>query len=151
MTTSQATLMIKNEAKRLGFDYCGVSKAGFLEEEAPRLENWLRKEMQGEMNYMNNYFDMRLDPRLLVPDAKSVISLLLNYYPAQVQADAKAPKISKYSYGKDYHFVIKEKLNDLDAIAARDWLCSRENTIINLRLDRLSRNRTTNPGPENDP
>ena len=113
MTTSQATLMIKNEAKRLGFDYCGVSKAGFLEEEAPRLENWLRKEMQGEMNYMNNYFDMRLDPRLLVPDAKSVISLLLNYYPAQVQADAKAPKISKYAYGKDYHFVIKEKLSEM--------------------------------------
>lgn len=111
--TQHNTLLIKNEAKRLGFDYCGVSKAEFLEEEAPRLEKWLSKGMQGQMNYMENHFDKRLDPRLLVEGAKSVISLLLNYYPSQTQNDKLAPKISKYAYGKDYHFVIKEKLRQL--------------------------------------
>jgi epoxyqueuosine reductase len=105
------TLFIKAEAKRLGFEFCGISKANFLEEEAPRLENWLNKNMHGQMSYMQNYFDKRLDPRLLVPGAKSVISLLLNYYPAETQTDPAAPKISKYAYGADYHFVIKEKLN----------------------------------------
>jgi len=107
------TLLIKSESKRLGFDYCGISKAEFLEEEAPRLENWLNKNMHGQMSYMQNYFDKRLDPRLLVPGAKSVISLLLNYFPAETQKDETAPKISKYAYGKDYHLVIKEKLNQL--------------------------------------
>ena len=107
------TQLIKSESKRLGFDYCGISKAEFLEEEAPRLENWLNKNMHGQMSYMQNYFDKRLDPRLLVPGAKSVISLLLNYYPSEKQADETAPKISKYAYGEDYHFVIKEKLNQL--------------------------------------
>lgn len=105
------TKLIKSEAKRLGFDYVGISKADFLEEEAPRLENWLNKNMHGQMSYMQNHFDKRLDPRLLVPGAKSVISLLLNYYPSEEQKDAAAPKISKYAYGKDYHDVIKEKLN----------------------------------------
>jgi epoxyqueuosine reductase len=113
MQAHQYTQLIKSEAKRLGFQYCGISKADFLEEEAPRLENWLNKNMQGEMSYMQNHFDKRLDPRLLVPGAKSVISLLLNYYPSQQQMDDTAPKISKYAYGKDYHFVIKEKLNEL--------------------------------------
>lgn len=103
--------MIKTEAKRLGFDYCGISKADFLEEEAPRLENWLNKNMHGQMSYMQNHFDKRLDPRILVPGAKSVISMLLNYYPSEEQQDETAPKISKYAYGTDYHFVIKEKLN----------------------------------------
>lgn len=95
----------------MGFDYCGISKADFLEEEAPRLENWLNKNMHGQMSYMQNHFDKRLDPRILVPGAKSVISMLLNYYPSEEQQDETAPKISKYAYGTDYHFVIKEKLN----------------------------------------
>ena len=107
------THLIKQESKRLGFDYCGVSKADFLEEEASRLENWLNNSMHGQMSYMQNYFDKRLDPRLLVPEAKSVISLLLNYFPSETQKDVTAPKISKYAYGKDYHTVIKEKLNEL--------------------------------------
>ena len=107
------TNLIKTEAKRLGFLSCGISKAEFLENEAPRLEKWLNKNMHGEMQYMENHFDKRLDPTKLVEGSKSVISLLLNYYPAQEQKDKTAPKISKYAYGKDYHFVIKEKLKDL--------------------------------------
>ena len=102
---------IKKESKRLGFDFCGISKAEFLVEEAPRLENWLKENKHGQMKYMENYFDKRLDPRLLVDDAKSVISLLYNYYPEQTQISG-TPKISKYAYGKDYHEVIKEKLNE---------------------------------------
>ncbi|MGM8360383.1 tRNA epoxyqueuosine(34) reductase QueG [Flavobacterium sp. ARAG 55.4] len=103
---------IKSEAKRLGFLSCGISKAGFLEEEAPRLENWLNKNLNGRMSYMENHFDKRLDPTLLVDDAKSVVSLLLNYYPQQEQIQ-DSYKISKYAYGQDYHFVIKEKLKEL--------------------------------------
>lgn len=106
------TAFIKAEAKRLGFLSCGISKAGFLEEEAPRLEKWLNENRNGQMQYMENYFDKRLDPTLLVDDAKSVISLLLNYYPGETQADISY-KISKYAYGQDYHFVIKEKLKEL--------------------------------------
>ena len=102
--------MIKNEAKRLGFLSCGISKADFLEEEAPRLEQWLNKNMHGEMQYMENHFDKRLDPTKLVEDSKSVVSLLLNYFPSNEPQDKTAPKISKYAYGDDYHFVIKEKL-----------------------------------------
>jgi epoxyqueuosine reductase len=113
MNTAQNTLKIKAEARRLGFDYCGISKAEFLEEEAPRLESWLNQNMHGQMSYMQNYFDKRLDPRILVPGAKSVISMLLNYYPSEKQQDDTSPKISKYAYGTDYHFVIKEKLNQL--------------------------------------
>ena len=113
MSKSKQTQLIKAEARRLGFDYCGISKAEFLDEEAPRLENWLKKNRQGEMSYMENHFDKRLDPRLLVDGAKSVLSLLLNYYPSQRQLDSLAPKISKYAYGQDYHFVIKEKLKEL--------------------------------------
>ncbi len=104
--------LIKEEALRLGFDFCGIAKADFLEAEAPRLEAWLLNSMHGKMGYMENYFDKRLDPRLLVDDAKSVVSLLLNYYPAQ-QQNAEGVKISKYAYGKDYHQVIKEKLKHL--------------------------------------
>ena len=103
---------IKSEAKRLGFLSCGISKAGFLEEEAPRLENWLNKQMNGQMSYMENNFDKRLNPTLLVDDAKSVISLLLNYYPSEFQ-NQDSYKISKYAYGQDYHSVIKEKLKEL--------------------------------------
>jgi len=107
------TQLIKQEAQRLGFLACGISKADFLHKEAPRLEAWLKQQMHGEMSYMENHFDKRLDPRLLVPGAKSVISLLLNYFPSQKQKDEEAPKISKYAYGRDYHFVIKEKLKEL--------------------------------------
>ena len=106
------TNFIKTEAKRLGFLSCGISKASFLEEEAPRLENWLNQNRHGEMQYMENHFDKRLNPTLLVDDAKSVISLLLNYYPSEFQ-NSDSYKISKYAYGQDYHFVIKEKLKEL--------------------------------------
>ena len=102
---------IKSEAKRLGFLSCGISKAGFLEQEAPRLENWLKNNRNGQMAYMENHFDKRLDPTLLVDDAKSVVSLLLNYYPGETQ-NQESFKISKYAYGQDYHFVIKEKLKE---------------------------------------
>ncbi|MDG2492713.1 MAG: tRNA epoxyqueuosine(34) reductase QueG [Flavobacteriaceae bacterium] len=104
---------IKNQAKKLGFLSCGISKASFLEEEAPRLENWLKNNHHGEMHYMSNHFDKRLDPTLLVPGAKSVVSLTLNYYNPEKQADPKAPKLSQYAYGKDYHIVIKDKLKQL--------------------------------------
>ena len=110
---STHTELIKNEAKRLGFLSCGISKADFLEEEAPRLEQWLNKNMHGEMQYMENHFDKRLDPTKLVEDSKSVVSLLLNYFPSKEPQDETAPKISKYAYGTDYHFVIKEKLKRL--------------------------------------
>jgi epoxyqueuosine reductase len=107
------TNLIKTEATRLGFLSCGISKAKFLENEAARLEKWLNNNMHGEMQYMEKHFDKRLDPTKLVESSKSVISLLLNYYPSQQQKDKTAPKISKYAYGKDYHLVIKEKLKDL--------------------------------------
>jgi epoxyqueuosine reductase len=90
---------------------CGISQAGFLELEAPRLEDWLNKNHHGQMSYMENHFDKRLNPRLLVDDSKSVVSLLLNYYPSEVQT-SDSFKISKYAYGQDYHFVIKEKLKE---------------------------------------
>ena len=109
---SDYTKMIKDEAKRLGFLSCGISKSGFLEEEAPRLENWLNQNHHGKMQYMENHFDKRLNPNLLVDDAKSVISLILNYYPSEFQ-NTDSYKISKYAYGQDYHFVIKEKLKEL--------------------------------------
>jgi epoxyqueuosine reductase len=107
------TALIKQKAQELGFFYCGISKAEFLEEEAPRLEAWLNEQRHGKMSYMENHFDKRLDPRLLVDGAKSVISLLLNYYTEEKQSDVNAPKISKYAYGEDYHDVIKEKLRQL--------------------------------------
>lgn len=113
MTPADYTAIVKCEARLLGFDYCGISKTGFLEEEAPRLENWLKGNMHGEMSYMANHFDMRLDPTKLVPGAKSVVSLLLNYYTDEKQKDESAPKISKYAFGTDYHFVIKDKLKKL--------------------------------------
>ena len=109
---SKYTNLIKTEAKRLGFMSCGISKAEFLEVEAPRLERWLKNNMNGEMAYMENHFDKRLDPTKLVPDSKSVISLLLNYFPSEEQ-DKGSYNISKYAYGNDYHFVIKDKLKQL--------------------------------------
>jgi len=106
------TALIKAKALELGFMFCGVSKADFLEKEAKELDKWLKNGNHGKMSYMENHFDKRLDPRLLVDDAKSVVSLLLNYYPSEEQ-DLDGPKISKYAYGEDYHFVIKEKLKEL--------------------------------------
>ncbi|MDZ4664787.1 MAG: tRNA epoxyqueuosine(34) reductase QueG [Bacteroidota bacterium] len=113
MTTSPShnTVFIKREAARLGFDFCGISKAEFLEQDAPRLEKWLKENKHSQMKYMENYFDKRLDPRLLVEGAKSVISLMYNYYPSEKQNEG-VPKISKYAYGKDYHEVIKNKLTE---------------------------------------
>lgn len=109
---SHNTRLIKNKAKDLGFFYCGISKAEFLEEEAPRLEEWLKSQYNGKMGYMENHFDKRLDPRILVDGAKSVVTLLLNYFPREMQPMNDTPKISKYAYGEDYHFVIKDKLKD---------------------------------------
>lgn len=106
------TAFIKSEALRLGFLSCGISKAGFLEQEAPRLEKWLNNNYNGQMSYMENHFDKRLDPTKLVEDSKSVVSLLLNYYPEEHQI-SDSYKISKYAYGTDYHFVIKDKLKEL--------------------------------------
>ncbi len=107
---SNHTALVKATAQKLGFDYCGISKAEFLAEEAPRLENWLKNQQHGRMSYMENHFDKRLDPTKLVPGAKSVISLLYNYYPEKDLAKEEELKIAKYAYGKDYHFVIKDKL-----------------------------------------
>ena len=106
------TTKIKSEANRLGFTFCGISKAEFLENEAPYLENWLNQNRHGKMQYMENYFDKRLNPTLLVEGSKSVISLLYNYFPKQQQVQ-DSYKISKYAYGEDYHHVIKDKLKEL--------------------------------------
>ena len=106
------TILIKNIAKQLGFDYCGIAKAEKLNDDARRLEDWLKKGMHGNMQYMENYFDQRIDPALLVPGAKSVITLLFNYYPKETQPPAAA-KIAKYAYGNDYHDVIRQKLKQL--------------------------------------
>jgi epoxyqueuosine reductase len=111
---------IKLAAQTLGFLSCGISKADFLEDEAPRLEQWLNQGHHGSMSYMERNFDKRLDPRILVPGAKSVVSLLLNYHTDQKQKDDQSPKISSYAYGKDYHFVIKEKLKGLLEIINRE-------------------------------
>jgi len=103
---------IKTEVQRLGFLSCGISKVEFLETEAPKLEKWLSENRNGKMQYMENHFEKRLNPALLVDGAKSVVSLLLNYYPKEHQKEGTF-KISKYAYGQDYHFVIKEKLKTL--------------------------------------
>lgn len=105
----QHTAIVKKVARELGFEYCGIAQAKRLEEDERKLTNWLQKGLHGNMHYMENYFDLRVDPTRLVPGAKSVITLLLNYYPSEKQEDT-APRISKYAYGKDYHLVIKEKL-----------------------------------------
>jgi len=109
---SHNSKIIKSIAYDLGFDFCGVSKAGFLEEEAPKLEDWLKKGYHGKMHYMENHFDKRLDPTKLVEGAKSVVSLMYNYYPQQDLEKSDSYKIAKYAYGKDYHFVVKDKLKD---------------------------------------
>jgi epoxyqueuosine reductase len=106
------TQLIKTLSAEQGFSYCGISKAEFLSEEAPRLEEWLKRNYQGKMSYLENHFDKRLDPTLLVPGAKSVISLIYNYYPEKDLADTNPEryKIAKYAYGEDYHKVVKDKL-----------------------------------------
>jgi epoxyqueuosine reductase len=116
MQSQKYTQLIKDTAKKLGFQSCGISKARFLAEEEARLSQWLSQKKQGEMAYMENHFDMRLDPRKLVEGAKSVISLSYNYFTNAKQSDPNAPKISKYAYGEDYHFVVKNKLKSLLAI-----------------------------------
>ncbi|HEY6062057.1 MAG TPA: QueG-associated DUF1730 domain-containing protein, partial [Chitinophagaceae bacterium] len=108
----QHTAFIKKSASALGFDYCGIAKAVTLDEDARRLEQWLQKGMQGTMQYMEKYFDLRIDPGKLVPGARSVITLLKNYYPSGQQQQG-IPKISKYAFGKDYHEIIREKLTGL--------------------------------------
>ncbi|MCB9224643.1 MAG: tRNA epoxyqueuosine(34) reductase QueG [Crocinitomicaceae bacterium] len=113
MNKHELSQRIKTRAQELGFLSCGISKATFLEDEAKYLENWLAKNYQGKMAYMANHFDKRLDPRLLVDGAKSVISVLLNYYPEKDLFQGKSLKISKYAYGEDYHMVIKDKLETL--------------------------------------
>lgn len=113
MTVEQRTQFIKQRAKELGFLDIGISKAEYMEPEARRLEDWLNKGHHGSMSYMANHFDKRLDPTLLVPGARSVISLSYNYYNPAKQEDSDAPKLSMYAYGQDYHHVIKDKLHGL--------------------------------------
>lgn len=112
MNSNAHTSLVKQFASQLGFHYCGIAKAVVLDDDARRLEQWLHKGMHGQMQYMENYFDLRTDPRKLVPGAKSVITLLLNYFPSEKQ-NADAPKISRYAFGQDYHEVIRDKLNEL--------------------------------------
>ena len=110
MNPAERSYFVRSAANRLGFDHCGLARAQRLDEDARRLESWLTKGFQGGMHYMENHFDLRVDPGKLVPGARSVITLLLNYFPAQQQND-KAPQVSKYAYGQDYHDVIRPKLN----------------------------------------
>jgi len=119
-TPSEYSTIIKNSARQLGFLSCGISKADFLEAEAPKLEAWLRGGHHGTMSYMERNFDKRLDPRRLVPGAKSIVSLLYNYHSDQKQKDPEAPKISTYAYGTDYHLVIKNKLKAFMDILHRE-------------------------------
>ncbi len=112
MTADSASKLIKQAAHQFGFDYCGISKAVALDEDARRLESWLGKQFHGTMQYMENHFDLRIDPRKLFPGAKSVITFLKNYYPEQIQS-TDGPKVSKYAYGQDYHDIIRQQLREL--------------------------------------
>lgn len=114
-SSHQHTNFVKQTAAGLGFDFCGIAKAGFLNEDARRLETWLNKGMHGNMGYMQNHFELRTDPQKLVPGARSVITLLLNYFPGE-QQKKDTLKISKYAWGEDYHEVIRKKLNEFFAI-----------------------------------
>jgi epoxyqueuosine reductase len=109
------TQQIRSFVRELGFDFCGIARAQQLDADARRLEQWLNKGLHGNMQYMENYFDLRIDPTKLVPGAKSVITVLLNYFPQQTQQTG-TPNISKYAYGQDYHEVIKKKLHALLAL-----------------------------------
>jgi epoxyqueuosine reductase len=112
LNTSDHTCLIKNWSRELGFDHCGIARAVRLDDDARRLEDWLGKGMQGTMQYMENHFDLRIDPSKLVPGAKSVITLLMSYFPS-VQQPSGTPRIAKYAYGDDYHAVIRSKINQL--------------------------------------
>ena len=113
LTIQEQTQLIKSKAKSLGFSFCGIARAEFLADESPRLEEWLSRGYQGKMSYLENYFDKRLDPTLLVPGAKSVVSLIYNYFPKKDLARENEFKVAKYAYGEDYHFVVKDKLKNL--------------------------------------
>ena len=117
---NKLSIFLKNITKQLGFDYCGFAKAQKLDEDARRLDAWLTKNMHGKMQYMENYFDMRTDPTLLVPGAKSVITLLMNYYPEKQQGQG-LPRIAKYAFGNDYHEVIREKLKQLLVMVKEEY------------------------------
>lgn len=106
------SIWIKDKSRQLGFEYCGIARAEKLDDDARRLDAWLSKGMQGKMQYMENYFDLRIDPTRLVPGAKSVVTVLMNYFP-NVSQNLDTPKIAKYAYGQDYHEVIREKLKQL--------------------------------------
>lgn len=121
MLPSERSSIIKHKAHELGFLACGVARAGFLEQEAPRLEQWLREKRHGEMDWMANHFDMRLDPRKLVPGAKSVISLAYNYFTEPRQEDPEAPKLSTYAYGRDYHKVLRKRLKPLMEFITKEY------------------------------
>ena len=110
MNIQSRTKLVKEAAYKLGFEFVGIAKAEKMEEESRNLEEWLKNGMHGKMQYMENHFEKRTDPTKLVEGAKSVITLLYNYFPAEQQEDSTAPKLAKYAYGKDYHFVIKDKL-----------------------------------------
>lgn len=110
MTLEERSIRVKELAAKHGFFFCGISQAGFLAEESPRLEKWLAENRHGDMAWMENHFDKRLDPTILVPGAKSVVSLAYNYFNPEKQVDSDSPKISMYAYGRDYHKVIKKKL-----------------------------------------
>jgi epoxyqueuosine reductase len=109
--TAEHSGLVKQMAVQYGFDYCGIAKAVPLDEDGRRLENWLNKGMNGNMHYMENYFDLRIDPSRLVPGARSVITLLKNYYPSEIREQEL--KISKYAYGKDYHEVLRPRLQSM--------------------------------------
>ncbi len=113
MNTTKRSQLIREEARRLGFDFVGMAAAVYMEEEARRLEQWLNQGMHGKMQYMENHFEKRVDPTKLVEGAKSVVSLTYNYFPSQKQEDPDAPKIASYAFGEDYHFVVKRKLKSL--------------------------------------
>ena len=121
MDISYKTKLIKQKASELGFSHVGISKSMFLEKEAKQLEVWLSNNFHGKMQYMENYFDKRTDPGKLVDGAKSVISLLFNYHNPLKQQDEDAPKISQYAYGKDYHFVLKKKLLELQSFITTNF------------------------------
>jgi len=112
-TSENSSDRIKAKAKELGFLDCGISAARFLAEEKVRLVNWLQSGMNGDMGYMANHMEKRLNPRILVENSRSVVSVLLNYFPAEKQTDPEAPVLSKYAFGTDYHFVMKDKLDEL--------------------------------------
>ena len=113
MTSAELTHLVKTEAYRLGFSFAGVARARPLDEEARRLEEWLNRGYHGKMSYLENHFDKRIDPTRLVPGAKSVLSLMYNYFPEDDTPSTEVPKISRYAYGEDYHFVLKRKLKEL--------------------------------------